>query len=35
MSIAIENNGGFDFEIDKEELIPLKGKSIIPMFIQE
>jgi hypothetical protein len=34
IEFCIRRNNGFDFDILKEELVPQKGKIIIPMGIQ-
>jgi hypothetical protein len=31
---ATDNNGGFDFDLKLEEKVPLKGKMVIPRYIQ-
>jgi hypothetical protein len=34
LAIAIEANGGFEFNLEDEELNPLKGKLLIPLDLQ-
>jgi hypothetical protein len=35
LEAAIHKNNGFDFELSKQDLVPLKGKMFIPRAVQQ